>query len=606
MTKPATSAAEPHAVVELVPLDKIAESPSNPRRTFTGIEDLAESVKQHGILQPILVRPMKGIGANLYMVVFGARRYRAAKIAGLDAIPSMVRELADTDALEMQIVENSKREDVHPLEEAEGYEQLLHAKDREYDVEEIAAKVGKSKGYVYGRMKLLALCKELREAFYAGKFTASSALLVARVTDHGTQRAILKELKDRYRGDGEGTYGAHDVSWIVQRHMCKLAEAPFSKDDADLVPGAGPCSLCSKRSGAQPELFADVAKQNGDLCIDPVCFAKKKDAAWEKRAVEAQAKGLKVFEGKAGEKVLHGNDHVRLDQTYYQDPKYRTLKQLIGKVAKDRVVLARDEQGEVRELVPKNELKKLLKEAGHNFKAERAASSPGRLRSHGESAKEKDARAIREAVGPAIAGAFVEKLKTKKPDLSIWRFAVERNAIEVAERVFERRLGEEKARVRKACLAHIAQLDEEQLRALMIECALEDVLYYESTYGDGKKVRAAVLRWAGIDPKKVEAEVKAERAAAAQEKARPIKWTEKKDGDAIGKAARGRVYTIRIGKTPLFEGGKGFSWSVNSCGVGAAGAGPFKTIDEAKRDAEAGEAARLGGTSPAKKKEARR
>ncbi len=98
MTKNATAAAEPHAVVELVPLDKIAEDPGNPRRTFTGIEELADSIRQHGVIQPVLVRPMPGIGSNLFMLVCGARRYRAARLAGLEVIPAMRRELSDVEA----------------------------------------------------------------------------------------------------------------------------------------------------------------------------------------------------------------------------------------------------------------------------------------------------------------------------------------------------------------------------------------------------------------------------------------------------------------------------------------------------------------------------
>ncbi len=513
MTPSVTAAQEVHTVVELVPLEKIAESPTNPRKTFAGIEDLAESVKQHGILQPVLLRPMKGIGANLYQLVFGARRYRAAKIAGLDAIPAMVRELSDVDALETQIVENSKREDVHPLEEAEGYEVLVHSKDRKYTVEEIAAKVGRSPGYVYGRMKLLALCKELRAAYYEGKFTASSAILVARLSEHGVQRAVLKDLNQYWR-KGEGAFSLHEVSRVVRQHLCRLADAPFPKDDADLLPSAGPCSTCPKRSGAQPELFADVSKQDGELCTDPACFEKKKEAVWQRRAAEAEVSGLKVLEGKAADKAMMGRYYVRLDSQNFSDPKYRTWKQLIGKVAKEHVVLARTERGEIHELVPAKETKKLLKQAGHNLKAERA-SSLGYSRPR-ETAKEKEAREIRDDVSQGIAGAFVEKLKTKEPDLALWKLTALQMSRFEGEGVFARRLGEEKAESAKARSAHIEQLDLAQLRALVLELALDPVLYFEGYDKETRVAHKRLLSWAGIDVKKVEAEVKAKRATAAQ------------------------------------------------------------------------------------------
>ncbi len=522
MTKPATSAAEPHAVVELVPLDKIAESPTNHRQHSWGdMEDLTASVREHGILQPILVRPKTTIGSNLYEVVFGARRVRAAKGAGLVSIPAMVREMSNEDVIETQVIENLHREGVHPLEEAEGYEQLLHAKDRKYDVEEIAAKVGKSRGYVYGRMKLLALCKVLREAFYAGKFTASSALTVARVTDHGTQRAILEDLS-HYREDG--AYPAYDVSRIVRNHLCRLAEAPFSKDDPALVSGAGPCSLCPKRSGAQPELFADVAKQDGDLCIDPVCFQKKKEAAWEKRAVEAQAKGLTVVDGKAAEKVLRGNDHLRLDQTYYQDPKYRTLKQLVGRVAKDRILLARDEDGEVRELVPKAEVKKLLKEAGHNFRAERAGGSVPPRASKAAIKKAKEEGALRKAVDDRILVLFLERCQATEPDKKVWRRVVD-ELVQVEDGLLGARwpaLAGQYGYIQdqKKLDAELERLTEKELRGLAIALALS------SSLNPHVKARGELLRSVGIDPKKVEAEVKVQREKASAEAARPIKWTD--------------------------------------------------------------------------------
>jgi ParB/RepB/Spo0J family partition protein len=139
--------------VEMLPLALVRESPSNPRKTFTGIDELAEDVKLRGILQPVLVR---AAGSKEYELVFGARRFRAAKAAGMEAIPAFIRALSDEETLEIQLVENSKRADIHPLEEAEGYH-LLHEKYG-HSVDEIAAKVGKSRSAVYQRLALRKLC----------------------------------------------------------------------------------------------------------------------------------------------------------------------------------------------------------------------------------------------------------------------------------------------------------------------------------------------------------------------------------------------------------------------------------------------------------------
>src|SRR5574338_691436 len=163
------------ATIQLIPPAMIAPSPSNPRKTFDDIEELAADLKMRGMLQPVLVRP-KG---KTFELVFGERRWRAAKLAGLEHVPAMVRDLDDAHVLETQLVENCKRKDVDPLEEAEAYEQL-HTKHG-YHVEELAAKVGKTKAFVYARMKLLAMGKEARQAYRDGLITASTALLVARV-----------------------------------------------------------------------------------------------------------------------------------------------------------------------------------------------------------------------------------------------------------------------------------------------------------------------------------------------------------------------------------------------------------------------------------------
>lgn len=146
-------------------LEAIVASKTNPRKHFdaAALKELAESIAKHGVLQAILVRPNGADGK--FELVAGERRWRAAKLAQLDRIPVTVRELSDTEALELQVVENLQRTDLHPLEEAEGYESLMkcqHADGRTYTADEIAAKVGKSRSYVYSRLKYTALCKEAR------------------------------------------------------------------------------------------------------------------------------------------------------------------------------------------------------------------------------------------------------------------------------------------------------------------------------------------------------------------------------------------------------------------------------------------------------------
>lgn len=155
-------------------LTELKEAEHNERRTFdeAKLKELAASIKEKGVLEPILVRPSDG----KHEIVCGARRFRAAAMVGLLEIPVVVKSLNDKQALECQVIENLQREDVHPLEEAEGYEQLMK-KHGYKSADDIAAKIGKSKTYVYGRLKLCELIPENRKLFYEGRLSPSVALL---------------------------------------------------------------------------------------------------------------------------------------------------------------------------------------------------------------------------------------------------------------------------------------------------------------------------------------------------------------------------------------------------------------------------------------------
>jgi ParB/RepB/Spo0J family partition protein len=177
-------------IVRAVPVAQLRESKLNPRQHFDkqGLEELAASIRTHGVLTPLLVRPSNGH----FEIACGHRRYRAAKAAGLAEVPATVRDLTDMELLEILTIENLQREDVHPLEEAQGYRSLIKAG---YDVQRIAERVGRSVKYVYDRMKLLELVKEGQELFFDGKITAGHAILLSRLKKADQERVI---------GGGEG------------------------------------------------------------------------------------------------------------------------------------------------------------------------------------------------------------------------------------------------------------------------------------------------------------------------------------------------------------------------------------------------------------------
>ncbi len=175
--------------VKLVPLSKLRESPDNPRKLFGDLGDLTESLKSQGMLQPIVARPAAD---GELEVVIGHRRSRAAKLAGLKEVPVIVREMSRQEALEAMLVENSQREDVHPLELADGYQMLR--RDFGMNAPAIAERVGLSKESVFATMKLLELVDEVRKPFLQGKISASSALELARIDGERLQIAALNDV----------------------------------------------------------------------------------------------------------------------------------------------------------------------------------------------------------------------------------------------------------------------------------------------------------------------------------------------------------------------------------------------------------------------------
>ncbi len=177
--------------VQDIPLDRIRESSSNPRRAFDEgkLRELAENIKLHGVLQAILVRPAPDGTDGTYELIAGARRFRASRLAGKDTIPSTVRNLTDAECREIQLIENLQRADIHELDEGIGYRALMDLKPDFYTVETIAAQVAKSPSYVKGRISLTDLIPAAQTAFYEGKLTVAHALELARLQPADQERA---------------------------------------------------------------------------------------------------------------------------------------------------------------------------------------------------------------------------------------------------------------------------------------------------------------------------------------------------------------------------------------------------------------------------------
>lgn len=260
---------------ESIPLAEMKVSKSNPRKFISeaDLEELAASIKSIGIINPITVRPIVD-GKKKFEIVSGERRFKAAKAAGLENVPVIVREISDEDVLEIQIIENLQRTDVHPLDEAEGFECLL--KSGKYTKETLADRVGKSASFIIKRLQLTKLLDKAKEAFRNEKITWAHAVLLARLTE-AQQKEMFKQLMNSIENWTTKDFKAR----IENTYFLKLADAAFDKEDSELVTNAGSCLTCPKRTGFNKNLFDDVEKD--DICTDPQCFKLKVARHLEKK-----------------------------------------------------------------------------------------------------------------------------------------------------------------------------------------------------------------------------------------------------------------------------------------------------------------------------------
>ncbi len=261
---------------QFIAIDQIHESTTNPRQTFeqNKLDELAESIRQHGLIQPITVRP----NASGYEIVAGARRFRAAQLAELFSVPARIVELNEAAAMEWQLVENSQRVDVHPYEEAQGFQRLLDLPG--YDVTALVEKSGKSASHIYARLSLLQLIPTVAEAFVQERITASHANLIARLPREHQAEAFENCWRKDWQDDEAHLLPAKHLSaWIQTNLYLNLVDAPFDREDSTLLPEAGACVTCSRRSGFNTSLFADV---QGDQCLDAPCFQAKVSAHIER------------------------------------------------------------------------------------------------------------------------------------------------------------------------------------------------------------------------------------------------------------------------------------------------------------------------------------
>lgn len=363
-----------------LPLDWLTVSPTNPRRVFDeqALEGMAASIRAQGVLTPLLVRPRS---EHQFEIVFGERRYRAAQRAESTTVPVCIREMTDAEVLEAQLVENLQRVDVHPLDEARGFAALLQLDEPKYTVELIAAKCGKSPAYVAARLKFNDLAPAVVKAFAKDEIGVGHALLLAKLQPEQQEQALSACWQEVYTG-GKSKHVLlpvrHLREWIERNVLLELAAAPFSKEDAQLLPQAGSCLECPKRTGHNTLLF-DGLGGNHDSCSDPVCYTAKVQAHVE-HMIAAKPKLVQIStaygQPKSGETVLPRGKYVEIRQDKPKEkerkewPEYKTCKFVSEAIVTDGV-----EKGELRKVCANPECavhcpKKKQAKPDASFKAE--------------------------------------------------------------------------------------------------------------------------------------------------------------------------------------------------------------------------------------------
>lgn len=270
--------------VPQIPLQQIAPLPGQPRKHIDqdALAELAESIKAHGVIQPIVIIPRKAadeMDVARYSIVCGERRFQACKLAGMDAIPALIRDYEDDEVALLALLENLQREDLSPLEEAEYLVQLKQKYG--FTEEQLGERLGKSRDYVHMRLRLLNLAPDIVQTWREAtspevfeKLTPSHAILVNQVADEAARQELTREVVD----------AGITVAETRKRIEAIKGGKPAAKKKAAPVamPASGP--RLALEDLATFEVLAPLVRQGGsEVAVAELVAALEKDLAWIKR-----------------------------------------------------------------------------------------------------------------------------------------------------------------------------------------------------------------------------------------------------------------------------------------------------------------------------------
>jgi ParB family chromosome partitioning protein len=506
-----------------LPLDCLVVSPTNPRKTFNedAMQELAASIRENGVLQPLLVRPR---AERSFEIVFGERRYRGAAMAEKETVPVCIREMTDAQVLEAQLVENLQRQDIHPLHEAQGFAALLRLEEPKYSIELIAAKCGKGAAYVASRLRLTELAPAAVEAFTKDEIGLGHALLLAKLQPQQQEEALTACWQESYTGGSKAKRillpVRHLREWIEHNILLELATAPFSKEDATLVPEAGSCVDCPKRTGHNTLLFEGIGIDH-DSCSDPDCYSRKLDEH-VKRTVATKPKLVQVStaygQPKDGSTAIPRNRYVEIRQDKPQrkgqpdSPEFRTCRYMT-----EAIVTEGSEKGEIRKVCANPDCP-----VHHSKKQRQGTNADAAFKAQQE--KQRRAEALAQATGLRVLRAIGDAVPVRlmKRDLL---FVVSRLAATLDERrvsVLIRQHGMGKPKdgeaPAKLLAAFLSKAEESALGRVLVESVILLAMHNQS---DTAKIIRDAAQTYKVDIEAISASVKEE--FVAKEKAKSAK-----------------------------------------------------------------------------------
>jgi len=247
------------------------------------LNELAASIAEKGILQPLIARSISGNGTGKVELVCGHRRLKAAKMAGMKTVPVIVKDLTDEDVIEVQIIENLQRDDLNPIDEARGFKSMLAM--NKYTHEDLGSKVGKSASYVGDRVELLKLDEKMIKAMYEGVIVPAHGKVLLRIKDLGDRKRMFEEIT-RGKLSARAAENLLTESEFGDNYFFSLDDVNFDK---------GQCKECPQ-NGSNYKDLVDPDTETEGCCFNKQCYLKKQKETVDEQIKRQKEDGVKVVQ----------------------------------------------------------------------------------------------------------------------------------------------------------------------------------------------------------------------------------------------------------------------------------------------------------------------